>query len=246
MPPHGEPVGRVRALYRYPVKSTAGQALQDAAVTAGGLLHDRRWAAYTDDGGIASGKRTRRFRPVVGLLGWSSRIDDDVPTLVSPGGVAYRVDDPAASAALTAAFGQRLTLRPEGSVQHHDESPVHLLTTSSLAAVEHLVGAPVDVRRFRANVVVDTGTDPAFLEAGWTGADLLVGPEVTLRLGPGMPRCVMVDQAQAGVPAQPRVLRTIGRHHGTELGLQAHAVRTGRIRVGDVVRLRRPGPGSDR
>lgn len=240
MPQDGVSVGTVRALYRYPVKSTSGQALQAAAVTAGGLRHDRRWAAYTDDGGIASGKRTRRFRPVIGLMDWTSSIEDEgeVPELLSPGGIRYRVDDPAASEALTAAFGQRLTLRPEGNVQHHDESPVHLLTTSSIAAVQRLVSSCVDDRRFRANIVIDTGIEPEFLENGWAGAELTVGDEVVLRMGPGMSRCAMVDQAQAGVTAQPKTLKTISAHNGMELGLQAHTSRSGTLRVGDVVTLR--------
>lgn len=235
------PVGTVRALYRYPVKSTAGQALDTADVTPDGLRHDRRWAAYTDDGGISSGKRTRRFRPVIGLMQWHSRVEDgdDVPSLVSPEGLRYRVDDPAASEALSTAFGQRLRLRPETTVQHHDESPLHLLTTSSLAALEGAVAAAVDERRFRANIVIDTGAEPLFLEDGWTGADLVVGAEVILHLGPGMSRCVMVDQAQAGIAAHPHVLRTLGACHDVQLGLQASARRTGTVRVGDVVSLHR-------
>ncbi len=235
------PVGRVQALYRYPVKSTAGQALRTASVTVEGLRHDRQWAAYGDDGGIASGKRTRRFRPVIGLMGWGSRAegDDDVPVLISPESVEYRVDDPAASEALTAAFGQRLKLLPESTIQHHDESPLHLLTTSSLAAVEGLVGAAIDHRRFRANIIIDTGVEPGFLEDDWTGAELAVGSEVVLQVGPGMPRCVMVDQAQDGVTSDPKTLRSLGAHHGTELGLQARAGCIGTLRVGDVVILRR-------
>jgi uncharacterized protein YcbX len=234
-------VGRVRALYRYPVKSTAGQALPTATVTAGGLRHDRAWAAYTGDGGIASGKRTRRFRPVIGLMTWASEAEDgdDVPVLVNPQGVRYRADDPAASEALTAAFGQRLTLRRETTIQHHDESPLHLLTTSSLAAVESLVGGAVDQRRFRANIIIDTGVEPKLLEEDWAGADLAIGSEVVLHMGPGMPRCVMVDQPQAGVLSDPKALRSLGEHHALQLGLQAHARRMGTIRVGDVASLRR-------
>jgi uncharacterized protein YcbX len=233
-------VGRVRSLYRYPVKSTAGQALPIAAVTGRGLRHDRAWAAYSDDGGIASGKRTRRFRPVVGLMSWASSVeDDDDVVLINPHGARYRVDDPAASEALTAAFSQRLTLRPETTIQHHDESPLHLLTTSSVAAAESLVGSAVDQRRFRPNIIVDTGAQADFLEQGWIGAELAIGSEVVLHLGPGMPRCVMVDQAQSGALAEPRVLRSLGEQHTLNLGLQAHVRCIGTIRVGDVVTLRR-------
>ncbi|MGI3785886.1 MAG: MOSC domain-containing protein [Janthinobacterium lividum] len=236
----GAPVGRIRALYRYPVKSTAGQALEMAAVTEKGLAGDRRWAAYTDDGGIASGKRTRRFRPVIGLMDWSSAIEDgdDVPVLVSREGARYRVDTSAASDALTADLGQRLTLRPESTIQHHDESPLHLLTTSSLAAIEGLLGVPIDQRRFRANIIIDTGDVPEFIEEDWIGAELAVGTKVTLDVGPGMPRCVMVDQSQNGVAADRKVLRSLGAHHGTELGVQARPTRIGTLRVGDFLSLR--------
>lgn len=234
-------VGTVQALCRYPVKSTAGQGLRTSAVTLQGLRHDRRWAAYLDDGGIASGKRTRRFRPVPGLMGWRSRAGDEggVPVLISPAGVEYDVDQPAASRALTAAFGRRLTLLPQTATQHHDESPLHLLTTSSLAAADNLAGTTVDHRRFRANIILDTGSQPRFLEDAWAGAELAVGSEVILSAGPGMIRCGMVDQAQHGVAAGPNVLKALGTDHGTTLGLQASVLLPGTVQVGDTVTLRR-------
>lgn len=240
VPQEETPVWRVRALYRYPVKSTGGQALHTASVTPEGLRHDRRWTAHTADGGIASSKRTRRFRPVIGLMAWTSNVgdDDDVPELVSPEGSRYRVNDPAASEALTAAFGQSLTLRPETTLRHHDESPLHLLTTSSLAAAGGRVGAAVYERRFRANIIIDTGVGPEFLENDWAGAELAVGDEVVLQLGAGMPRCVIVDQAQAGTAAEPKTLKSLGERNNAELGLQARAKRSGTLRVGDVVTLR--------
>ena len=233
-------VGTIRALYHYPVKATAGQALRTVHVTAGGLQHDRKWAIYTEDGGIASGKRTRRFRPVPGLMHWSSRVEDehDVPILVSPDGVQYRADDDAASQALSEVFGQPLKLRRETTIQHHDETPLHLVTTSSLEALAGLSGLPVDERRFRANIIIDTGTEPVFREDNWIGSELVIGGEVRVQLGPGMPRCVMVDQPQSGVSAEPKTLKLLGTHHNTNLGLQAHTIRTGMVRIGDRVVLR--------
>ena len=234
-------LGTVRALYRYPVKSTAGEAVSSAAVTASGLQYDRRWAAYTDDGGIASGKRTRRFRPVPGLMRWSSMAADGggAPLLLSPEGIQYRADDPAASLALSAALGQGLSLRPETGVPHHDETPLHLVTTSSLAALKGMAGTAVDDRRFRANIVIDTGTLPAFAEDGWSGAELVLGSDLVLALGPGMPRCVMIDQPQAGIAAGNKVLKHLGTRHGAEFGLQASVRQAGVLRVGDPVTLRR-------
>lgn len=244
-PVGGRVVGAVSVLSRFPVKSTAGETVASAVVDRRGLLHDREWGAYTSDGGIASGKTTRRFRRVDGLMRWRSAMaavggpSETMPLLHSPDGTTYPVEDPAASVALSRAFGQPLTLRRETTVSHHDESGVHLVTTSSIRRVEELVGARIDPRRLRTNILLDTaGT--GFLEDDWTGADLAVGPDVVLRLGPGMPRCVMADQPQAGVGAEPRMLRALGRAHAVLLGLQAHVVRVGEISLGDEATLMPP------
>jgi uncharacterized protein YcbX len=171
---------------------------------------------------------------------WSSRVEDehDIPILVSPDGVQYRADDAAASQSLSEVFGQQLNLRHETTIQHHDETPLHLVTTSSLAALAGLSGLPVDERRFRANLIIDTGTEPDFVEDHWIGAELVIGDEVRVQLGQGMPRCVMVDQPQRGVAAEPKTLKLLGTHRDTTFGLQAHTIRTGVIRIGDSVVLR--------
>src|SRR5947209_4271897 len=93
-------VGRVASLSVFPVKSTSGQSVTAAALTERGVLHDREWAVYTADGGIASGKTSRRFRKVEGLLGWRSTLPAEpggVPFVHDPDDVRYRADDPAAS-----------------------------------------------------------------------------------------------------------------------------------------------------
>lgn len=241
-PAGGTVVGTVHLLGRFPVKSTAGEALPAATVSRRGLLYDREWAAYTADGGIASGKTTRRFRKLEGLMHWRSTMaaaDESgrvLPALHSPDGGTYRVDEPAAAEALSRAFGQPLTLRRETTIRHHDECAVHVVTTSSIRRVEQLVGGRVDVRRLRANIVLNTaGT--GFVEDAWTDGELTLGSEVVLRLGASMPRCVMIDQPQADVPAGPPALRALGRTHDVLLGLQAHVIHTGTISIGDPARL---------
>ena len=244
-PRGGVDVGTVGALWRYPVKSTAGESVAAADVDARGLEHDRTWAVYTGDGGIASGKTTRRFRKVEGLMRWRSvvaageRTGSPGPVLVDPDGATYPVDDPAAADALGRAFSQPLELRRETTVSHHDDCGVHLVTTSSIRRVEELVGEAVDVRRLRANILLDT-RGGGFEEDAWIDGELAIGPEVVLGLGPGMPRCVMVEQPQADVLAEPAVLKVLGREHDTVLGLQARVLRTGTVTVGDTVRLTLP------
>jgi uncharacterized protein YcbX len=236
-------VGRVAGLARYPVKSMAGEDLTEARFGPLGITGDRRWAAYTADGGIGSGKTTRRFRRVDGLLSLRARLDsgapaDAVPVIGFPDGRQYRADDPSAARALTALLGRPLQLRPEGAVRHHDESRVHLITTAGLRFLEQVLGHPVDGTRFRPNVVLDVDGD-GFVEDGWEGRTMALGDQVRLLLGPGMPRCVMVGlpQPQAGLPTEPRLLTELGRVHQVEFGLQAEVVQGGTVRSGDLAAL---------
>jgi uncharacterized protein len=229
-------VGTVSALFRYPVKSTAGERLDTAELDERGLVLDRTWAVRTADGGIGSGKTSRRFRRLDGLLGWRSGVGDGGVWLAAPEGPAVAVDDPQAEAALSRAYGRPLVLRPEAEVPHHDDCGVHLVTTSSLRRAGSLTGGPVDPRRLRPNLVLDTA-DEGFVEDGWVGAELALGEQVVLRLGEPMPRCVMVDADHRDVATGPRLLKTLGRAHGTFLGLMAEVRRPGTVRVGDDVVL---------
>jgi uncharacterized protein len=237
----GEVVGVVAGLARYPVKSVLGEELDEAVLDARGLVGDRVWAVYTEDGGIGSGKASTRFRRIEGLLSLRSSLRGDVPDLHLPDGRTFPVDDPAAGEALAALFSRRLTLRPETTVQHHDDSPVHVVTTAALRALGNDLDGPVDPVRFRANLLLDVD-GVGHVEDAWAGRNLAVGDEVVLGVRGGMQRCVMVTMAHGGVPPDGRILTTLGRTHDTDFGSAVLVVRAGRIRRGDAVRLL-DGPG---
>lgn len=219
-----------------------GERLARAELVQRGVAGDRWWAAYAADGGIGSGKTTRRFRRVSGLLDLCARLDgaaaDAVPLVQFPDGTERRADDPEASKTLSVLLGQPLQLRPESSVRHHDESPVHLVTTAGVRRLGHLLGEPVDAARFRANIVLDVAGD-GFVEDGWRGREIALGDEVVLGLDVGMPRCVMVGLAQPhdGLPPHARLLKAIAQVHHMEFGLQARVVRSGTVRQGDAAML---------
>lgn len=223
-------------LARYPVKSLRGEELDSVAVDERGLAGDRAWAVYTPNGGIGSGKTTRRFRRIEGLLDHASALDDELgPLLTLASGVRHRCGLPGTDTALSAVLGHPVVLRPEAGVRHHDEAAVHIVTTASLRYLERLLGAPVDVRRVRPNIVLDVAGDEP-VEDGWCGRDLQIG-DVVLTLGPRMPRCVMVDLPQPGVATAVPMLRTLGRVADTCLGLQASVRTTGVLRRGSLARF---------
>jgi len=118
---------------------------------------------------------------------------------------------------------------------YFDVSPIHLLTTASLAALGP--ADRFDSRRFRPNVLVET--DPGttgLVEAGWAGRTIGVGAAALRGEIPTM-RCVMVTLPQPGLDKEPGVLRTIVRDAGQNLGLYAAISATGKIAVGDPVVL---------
>jgi uncharacterized protein YcbX len=206
-----------------------GEDLAAAEMVPRGLAGDRQWAVRTPDGGIGSGKTTRRFRRIDGLLEFRAALLEDVPVLEFPDGRRLAADDPATGERLGEVLGRPVALRPEDDVPHHDESPLHVITTAGLDRLGRILGGPVDPARFRANVVLDTDGD----EDEWSGRTLHVGRDVVLRLGAGMVRCVMVDLAQRGFPRDGRILRTLADSRDLAFGLQASIVRGGTVRVGD-------------
>ena len=71
-------VGRLTSIRRYPVKSMTGEVLDSADVEHRGLAGDRLWSLRDPDGKFGSGKSSRRFRAMPGLMDLVARYDGDV------------------------------------------------------------------------------------------------------------------------------------------------------------------------
>lgn len=131
-----------------------------------------------------------------------------------------------------------------------DYAPVHLLTTAALDYLRALHPAGrADARRFRPNVLIATNaSQTGFVENDWVGRTLAIGEAVRLRVTDPTPRCVVPTLAQADLPRDLGILRTVVAHNrppipalggATQPSLGAYAVveRAGVIRRGDAVRL---------
>lgn len=224
----------VTALTRYPVKSLVGEELAGVDVDRRGVEGDRLWAVRDLDGRLGSGKSSRRFRKMDGLLALSASYDGSTPVVAFPDGSRVRGDDPSVHERLSRHVGRSVRLAREDDVPHFDEADLHLLTTSSLARIAELHASPVDARRARANVLVDNGTDAGFDEHEWLGRTVRIG-DVELRILRPMERCVMVTMPQIGLPEERGLLARIGEVNAQNLGLVAEVVAPGRMSVGDQV-----------
>ncbi len=230
-------LGEVAELWRYPVKSLGGERISEVVCDLRGIVGDRRWAVRGADGKIGSGKTTRRFRRMPGLLSICARLDDDgVAWIELPSGERARVEDPGAAKLVGAVVGETVSLDAETDVPHFDDAALHVLSTSSLSWLRRWRPEDeVDVPRFRPNIVVDlqAGSGP---EDDWVERTLRIGA-VTVGVSGRTGRCVMVTMSQPHLGFAPGILRELTHRTGGMLGVYAGVLEGGRIRVGDEVSL---------
>jgi uncharacterized protein YcbX len=219
-------------LSRYPVKSMLGEQLREVDVDQRGVAGDRLWSVRTADGKIGSGKSTRRFAAVIGLLDLRARYDERGAVIRLPDGSEVVAGDPKAAQLISAHVGCPVTLAQETEVSHYDDGPISLLGLGSVAAVTEARGEVVEPARFRSNLLLDTTA--AYREEQWVGRDVRIGTAV-LRVAMRSPRCVMVNMSTADLPEQPGNLALLGRLTDGHLGVIASVLQPGRIAVGDEV-----------
>ncbi len=121
---------------------------------------------------------------------------------------------------------------------YFDAFPIHVLTTSSLRAMEGFNATAVwDVRRFRPNFLIETAAGiEGLVETRWGGQYLRLG-ELVLKCEIPTVRCGMTAHAQANLPKDPSVLRSIVRDADQNLGIYGSVVSSGRVAVNDTVEL---------
>ena len=255
----------VSAINLYPIKSMRGIALEQAHVCSNGLEHDRRWmlvnpasqmitqrecpllATLTpriaSDGLWIAVPQGRDVFVPYDAANWTDR-----EVTVDVWGHAY-VGVAAISeinAVLSEIIGmpcQLLSIRADvfrtkRDVAFHDDSPILIISESSLEELNRRLAVPLPMNRFRPNIVVRDATP--FDEDTWR--QIMIG-DASFRAIKACERCVTttIDQA-TGVPCGPEPLATLAKFRRTGQGVafgqyyrpeQAPAT----IRVGDPVNV---------
>ncbi len=232
----GKTVGRVAALWRYPVKSMAAESLAEAEVSWHGLAGDRRWA-FIRDGKVRSGFPwlTLRQRPDLSHYR-PSFVEPDRPnasrTMVcTPAGNEYDVVDPALATEL--GDGVRVIKQDRGVF---DTMPLSLITTRTVARLGAVTGSKLDVQRFRPNLLIEATSQEPFPEDTWVGCVLRIGG-VRMRVDARDQRCRVVNIDPVTTLRNPAILRAIANERQARLGVYGSTVQPGIIAVGDPVIL---------
>lgn len=227
-------IGTLVGLWRYPVKSMAPEALTEAEVSWHGIAGDRRWAFVRPDM-ERSGFPWLTLREVADMAQFTPRFaepaqPDKSRTLVrTPEDDEYEVSDPALAARL--GDGVRVIKQDRGVF---DSLPLSLITTSTVDAIGTLAGRPLEVARFRPNLVVAAAPGEAYPEDRWLGATLGIG-SMTMRVDRRDPRCVITTMDPDTGERDPRVLREIAQNRANCAGVYGSTVAPGSIALGDPV-----------
>ena len=208
----------IKELWRYPVKSMAGERVENAEVTEAGIAGDRKVLVAGPGGRIITSRTHPR------LLGLHGSLAPDGAVLVDH----KPWDDPEIAEAVQAAAGPQARLVRYDGPERFDVLPLLIGTDG---AFEQL---GVDHRRLRPNIVIG-GVD-GLAERGWPGRRLRLGA-VIASVAKLRARCVMTTYDPDTQVQDLSVLRRIASEFGGQMALDCAVVSGGRIAVGDPVEL---------
>ncbi|MFJ8009485.1 MOSC domain-containing protein [Streptomyces fagopyri] len=239
-------------------------AVLDDTGTIGSAKHPRKWgqlldcrSRLTDDGAVhvelPDGTTLAVGDPELDarlskLLGRQVFVSASAPSgsTLERAVPAYEggVPDVVRATASVDGTGDEITVGNVAAGTFFDFGRVHLVTTSSLEGLRsRCPDSDFDPRRFRPNLVVDTGGQRDFVEDTWVNRRVRVG-EALFRVVVPTPRCVVPTLGHDELGADPGIMRAIAREHRIPvfdlgrlacLGVYLDVLEPGTVRVGDAV-----------
>ena len=209
---------KVAAIWRYPVKSMAGERVDSISIDSTGLAGDRVVQVYNRSGRLVTARKYPR------LLRLKATIGSDGEPLVD----GFRWDSSEAAERVAAAVESGARLRRFEGPERFDILPLLVCTDGAVRLFKR------DVRRLRPNLVIEGVGESA--ERGWPRAVLHL-PDAEIRLADLRARCVMTTYDPDTIEQDHDVLRDIVRRFDGRLCLNASVTRIGRVREGDSVEL---------
>jgi len=207
---------KVAQIWRYPVKSMAGERLEQARIGPLGIEGDRVVHVENEYGHVITSRTHHRLlghhailnksgEPVVDGLLWNDpKVRTDVEYIVGPGAKLVRDD----------------------SSDRFDVLPLLVATDGAITAFGR------DGRRLRPNLVI--GGVEGLAERSWPGQCLHIG-DVIIGIQDLRGRCIMTTFDPDSLKQDRQVLRDIVQKFGGTLALNCFVIRGGEIRVGDHV-----------
>ena len=248
-------VATVKTLRSSVVKGLAQASVPELALEPAGISRDRRFGLLADTGLLLYSGELRS------LAGATGEWDEDAETLTVhfadgasvttsaigtepvPVRLEYDYEPVTATllngdlaAAVSERFGQPVQV-VRLPVSGGNDGPVTVITTASLARLQGQMGLErLDPRRFKMTIELDG--PGAHEEDAWEGRELVVG-DVRLRVGGGVPRCMLTTLDPDTLERDADTLRALLAYRAPmpggapPFGVYAEVVTPGFVRVGD-------------
>lgn len=207
---------RVKEIWRYPIKTMAGEKLRQATIGQLGIDGDRIVHVEDSHGRYITSRSHPRFLALKGTLNrkkqplvngrmWNSpEVTAEVETIVGRGAKLVRYD----------------------GVERFDVLPLLVATDSAIAAFGY------DHRRLRPNIVI--GGVKGMAERNWPGGCLHIG-KVIIGIQDLRMRCIMTSYDPDTQEQNKEITRGIYRRFEGKLALNCFVIQGGKIAVGDKV-----------
>jgi uncharacterized protein len=208
----------VKELWRYPVKSAAGEQISEAAIGGLGIEGDRLIVVHR------GGRRVITSRTHPKLLSLKGSFDSQKMPRIN--GLAWNTNE--ARALIQEAAGAMAELTYLGGPERFDVLPLLVATDGAITYLG------IDGRRLRPNIVI--GGVEGLAERSWPGSKLQLG-KVVIQAAQLRGRCVMTTWDPDTQEQDANVLKRIARELDGTMALDCEVISGGRVRVGDQVRL---------
>ncbi len=208
----------IKELWRYPVKSMAGERLAHAQMGKLGLEGDRKVLVLGSNGRVVTSRTHPR------LLGLRGTLGEDGQPLIS----GHPWNSPEALGLVREAAGPGAKMIYHDGPERFDILPLLVATDGAIGAFDH------DSRRLRPNIIV--GGVEGLVERTWPGMCLRVG-EAVIGVRDLRTRCVMTTYDPDTQAQNPRILKEIVQKFGGELALNCFVIGGDDLKVGDTVEL---------
>jgi uncharacterized protein YcbX len=208
----------VKELWRYPVKSMAGERLEHVQLDKLGFAGDRKVLVVDSRGHVA----TSRTFPE--LLGLKAVLGPENQPLIN----GYPWNSPDALALVHKAVNRNAELIEYEGPERFDVLPLLVATDGAITDFGH------DSRRLRSNIVV--GGVEGLDERSWPGKSLRIN-NALIGIQDLRGRCVMTTFDPDTLKQDTRILKEIVQKFGGKLALNCFVIRGGTLNLGDSVEL---------
>lgn len=242
-----QPVGIIKQINLYPVKSMRGTSVQKAECSWYGLEGDRKYAFVHDD--VKSGFPWLTGRELPELLQYQpSFVTPDRPmqsvvNVKTPSNNSLDLASDELRSELLSSYGRKVSLikLKRGTF---DCMPISILTETAFENLQKSSKYRLDIDRFRANIIVETDSDARFPELDWVNHTLSFGNRsdavtdlVSMQVNYPAERCMMVNLDPETGESTPSVLKTVVNEASGCFSVYASVKQMGSIEVGDSIFL---------